>query len=1061
MVDTTKLMTQKEFYSLRYVDTPETPLPIGYVDYEYLQQNVSNVLQLQGHQIFIKNLFNPHTHYKRLLLYQSTGTGKTLVILSIAQMYVEYFKKMRQQPQVTIIGFTEDVMVKELTKFTDFGYISKAEQEQLEKLRTSKSEKDQLRRRGLRATVKRRITDKSRGGYYQFYGYQKFANDLFLITAKGNENKITHNDIYETEVEFHKRIDDYVNKGYINVNRALIESLKYSFVACDEIHQVYNVKSKNNRGMAIQYALDILEEEDPTSSPRVIFASATPLSGSTLEIVDVMNLLIPGANLQRSDFFEKNGKMKPNTLERIGKMSAGYVSFIKDTNVKLYPKRIFEGVELFNIPYLKFTPCPMSKLQQDTMVSIKNIDEIDTLLVSGAYTLYDMVFPNPESQTIGLYNANKVVGTITTAPDKWKSDVGIEIVKGTSTGSFLHYDNISKYSVKYKTLLDEVFNLLYDKEPGKILIYHYYVSGSGVNLVKEMFLQNGFIDATSTPIGNTKCAICGIINKDHGKVKDHQYKPARVLVVYGEMGAETDKNITMFNSRDNAYGYEYRVLIGSRVIQEGKDFNCIRFLYSLSLPRDISTLIQLYGRAVRAKSHLWLPDKYRDVKVYNLVSTFKKDLRSPEILNYQRKMAVYQQIQLIERELRRYAIDNFINYDKMKLPNKPTLDGLPYEPVYHFNPNRIKDQPELTTFRAYGYGVVETDEIIRYLKRLFTYRPVWTYDDLWQQVRHPSILYKTSYDQSTFSEDNFILALDFLVNGTYVELSDALDTNYNVNVPYVHIANETRRVIYQPPYYVLTYVDEIGMPVVDYDSFMRVDITAVENQFSINRYVEESATEANFQNYLDEYLDKYKDDPIMSLVKIHQNFHYTICRYKVEGKLIKGTAELVKLYFDLNLLLTGSSFHSKEVQGSYSITTKDKAIGFKTGDMSFILTNKKWTKVPSSLFITNPRDENEYIVGYSKQTSSGVEFKIRDSMTSKTYKSFKDKRKVQKGIICDSVKMSRKNRIADELKVKVGPRGKDICAAILRKLLENEERDANRPKGLKWFYWFFQTIPTL
>ena len=313
MVDTTKLMTQKEFYSLRYVDTPETPLPTGYIDYEHLQQNITDVLQLQGHQIFLKNLFNPHTQYKRLLLYHSTGTGKTLVILTIAQMYVEYFKKMRQQPQVTIIGFTEDIMVKELTKFTDFGYITRAEQEQLETLRKSRSEKDQLRRRGLRATIKRRMTDKSRGGYYQFYGYQKFANDLFLITAKGVEAKIAYNDIYESDVDFNNRIDDYVEKGFITVNRALIESLKYSFIACDEIHNVYNVKSKNNRGMAIQYVLDILEAEDPMSSPRVIFASATPLSGSTFEVVDIMNLLIPGSNLSRSDFFEKNGKMKPDT----------------------------------------------------------------------------------------------------------------------------------------------------------------------------------------------------------------------------------------------------------------------------------------------------------------------------------------------------------------------------------------------------------------------------------------------------------------------------------------------------------------------------------------------------------------------------------------------------------------------------------------------------------------------------------------------------------------------------------------------------------------------------
>ena len=38
-------------------------------------------------------------------------------------MYIKYFKKLKQQPTFTIIGFTEDIIVRELVKYVDFGYI--------------------------------------------------------------------------------------------------------------------------------------------------------------------------------------------------------------------------------------------------------------------------------------------------------------------------------------------------------------------------------------------------------------------------------------------------------------------------------------------------------------------------------------------------------------------------------------------------------------------------------------------------------------------------------------------------------------------------------------------------------------------------------------------------------------------------------------------------------------------------------------------------------------------------------------------------------------------------
>ena len=52
---------------------------------------------------------------------------------------------------------------------------------------------------------------------------------------------------------------------------------------------------------------------------------------------------------------------------------------------------------MFNINYLKFTPCNMSKFQEDTLALIKDKDKvIDSLLATNTYTLYDIAFPNPK-----------------------------------------------------------------------------------------------------------------------------------------------------------------------------------------------------------------------------------------------------------------------------------------------------------------------------------------------------------------------------------------------------------------------------------------------------------------------------------------------------------------------------------------------------------------------------------------------------------------------------------------------------------------------------------------
>ena len=621
MVDVNEISKLKEFYNLHMSKPNDIPPPFAFNDLEFLTEPDASMLSLQGHQIFIKNIFNPHTLYKRLLLYHGTGTGKTLIILSIAEMYIKYYKKIQYQPTFVIIGFTEDIIIRELLKHIEFGYISISEKENLDKLRFSTNERDIMYRRGLKSMIKRRITDKNRGGYYKFFGYQKFANDLFIITSNGIVNKITHSYLYENVDQFEQRVKSEIEKNNIKVNRTLIESLKYGFIACDEIHNTYNAKSKNNRGMALEYALRMLETEDPISAPKVIFASATPLTGNVGEIIDLMNLLIPNQRFDKNDFFIDKYDFKSNALEKIGKMCNGYVSFLKDYNTEQYPKRIIEGESLFDIAYLKFIPCTMSTFQMETLSMVKDkTKDIESLLSTNAYTLYDIAFPSPNSTKYGLYDSSKIYGIISSASSEWQRNVGIETQNNYITGDFLKEKNIGKYSKKYKTLLNEIDAMLLNKTVGKIIIYHFYVT-TGVILLKEMFIRNGYLDATSAPLSNTKCSICGI-EQQHHRGQDHIYRPVRILIAYGEIGSELDKTLAMFNDQNNIYGHQYRMLIGSRVIHEGIDFNCVRFLFIVSLPRDISTLIQLFGRAIRKGSHLLLEHEYREVFIYILATSF-------------------------------------------------------------------------------------------------------------------------------------------------------------------------------------------------------------------------------------------------------------------------------------------------------------------------------------------------------------------------------------------------------------------------------------------------------
>ena len=1096
------IMYEKEYYSLRHIIPETSPIPDGYINYDLLKSPQVAMMNLHGHQKFIENLFNPTTPYKRLLLYHGTGTGKTLIINAVAKTYIDYFKRMKQQPNIFIIGFTENIVIKDLMKYPELGYITRSEIEELNRLSTSNADNDIQRRRNLRASIRRRITDKAKGGYYKFYGYREFANHLFNITPKGVEAKITHSKIYdETDSNtgigsigsagFSKRIDELIAKGHIELNRDLFDSLKYSLIACDEVHLTYNIKGKNSGGMSLKYMLDLLEKEDRSTAPRVLYGSATPLSGSPTEAVDLAELLVPLSSYNKLDYFVTVDppKFKPDGVDRLGKLFDGYVSFLKDTTKDIYPTRIFDGVSIPGLPYLKFVECPMSNFQLNTLMDHKKHDpNFETLLSSESMSLYDIVFPNPDdsNKNIGLYNISDLESKINSAPDKWRQTAMIDMSPNTKTpsGQFLHSDNLGIYSTKYETLLESLIDLLDSHKPGKTIVYHYMVRGSGILLLYNMLLENGFIGATSAPISNTRCAVCGVIYKDHNKIKDHLYRPARVMLAYGELGNTLESNYNTFNSSDNINGYEYRILLASRVIHEGVDFKEIRYMYILSLPKDISTLIQLMGRAVRGYSHHRLPIDQRDVHISILVSTINADdkskrettLISPEVKNYQRKLALFLLIQEVEREMRRYAIDNFVNYTKMKdIADKASLEGLPYKPAIEFNESKVLPPSYISTFYNHGYAQTEIETLIIILKKLFAYQPIWTYKDLLSEVHDPKTMLGTIYDHTTFSESSFKIALAFLLDVTSVHLNDMTDLSYTSTLPYMNMGNSIRIVTYCDPYYILTGTDDIGAPILDYNQFMRSSDVEIYRSINVNLYVRSIVEQKEYNSFINGFMKTYEKFPELSIIQILPKYHYTLMSDIIMSSVgvnMNTTApsdykKVVKImepiYRELGILFTYDDFINTEVANSYGLSRSyKKPIGYRTGFVSYIYTNNTFVEIQSTLIQTVERKENDIVIGFMKiRDDTNMEFIMRQPIQQLVL--YTDKRKINKGASCNTYSRAHRRALANKLKIEL-IQGPAMCEKIEMTLFKRELKarmggnDSNR---LRWFYLPMDIMPNL
>ena len=1104
----------------------------------------------------------------RFLLGDGTVTHNTRAAILVAQEHVKMFRAIYRginwrltdiiAPSIFIVAFSgKHAFMHDLIKYADFGYATSAEYSMyMQYAQDAPSSEDaRLRYKRFASIIKKRITNRANGGFYKFLGYDLLANQLFgddvsRIGEVINEARLKHEHVSRT-------LERAISEGRIRVNARVMSSMTNSLIIADEIHNTYNAQSINTRGVALQYILDHAQ------GIKFLSLSATPINSAPSEVVDFANYFVDdSADKETRDALFSANVPIPGALEKLRDMLRGRISFLFDYDPKYFPKRIDVGEPIIvngtELPYLRFTPCAMSQYFQDTVskyyeerataataaasatpsreetdtddsttatvaaaVSQEEItDDIDDDVVGvthKSYALFDMAFPNPDSDTIGLYDSSRLYSALASASTEWRAQVGINIgnVSGIRVieGKYLRMPDLEKYSAKYARMIKLMPELIRETGPCKIMIYHERVRVSGVLLIRSVLRENGIIEEHDTPTDATLCAICGRVRADHSShdttpttttattttttvvAQSHSFRPLRFVTLYSELDETTRASIyDKYKSPDNARGEWCSILLGSRMIRESYDFNAVRHLIILSLPSSISQLIQVFGRCVRRRSHALLPAEERDVRVRILVNVARDLHIEPEIRKYAVKLESYSVVQVIEREMARFAVDAGINRNAITRADHDELGLLMYDEAIRFTmPNAVR----VDTFYAYGYGTQEIQFTVDIIKRLFMERSVWTEQELRTKIRAPS--FGVHMNPRMISESSIDIAMAFLVTGT--NNPDRAIT-VGTQIYYIVASRDPsgQIVLWLAP---IDTIEVAGIArtrtIIDIEAFMRG--TRARSLFDSLGRASGIDGEQLLVNAITEDIVDVKqisahitfEDDIMELLRakfansdVHDHgavmpmraFLYQMStdnQKMIARRFISShefRIEFSQLYeFVRSLGIFVNYSHVRDMRGRFDEDVKfadDDPVAYFDGHTAQLYSGSKWFTVERNTIDAKHGvfEENNVVIGVYKQFPYGVKFQLRDPITKIRAQKHTDARKSQRGSVC----VTRARSDIEKYAVRLGiPRAKiheahtvhHLCTLMQEHLLRAEIEARRANQYTKFVYGWWNIIPAL
>jgi DNA polymerase III delta prime subunit len=667
-----KIYEKREFY---YNRIPENRKMNNYDDIKRYRDDVcGGKLSLYRHQSLLSNFINPNTPYKGLLIFHGVGTGKTGTAISIAENFKDIVKKYNTKIYILVPGpLLKENWKDEIIKFTASNYINDL-MNQLGYI--DEIEESKAKRNSLKDALQYYKIITHRGFYKKVLGEK--VKDIRETDDKKNKYRITDDGDIERDISIDK-----------------IENLDNSILIVDEVHNF----TGNEHGEALKKIIK------KSKNCRLLLLSATPMKNLASDIIELINYLRPeNDQLKREKIFNNNSNhlmdFKEGGEEYFENMCNGYISYYRGANPLLFAKRVDIGEIPPGLIFTKCIRCKMNKFQKITYDNVAKIN-IDDTLERSTSSVANIAFPVLSKDKIkiegskGEEGINIVKSNLKTNKDIYLKKLNEVFFDGkiknveeivyesmnteSITGLIYKKEYLNLFSTKFYEVLMNINSKVEGKNgSGTIFIYSNLVK-VGIEVFQEILLQNGYLefkeDQNYTIIENTLDYKTGIPFSDFTKkYPKRKFYPATFIRITGKTDETEDelpdakKRIldNYFNNIENSEGRLLKIILGSRVMNEGITLENTSEVHILDVYYNFGRVEQIIGRAIRQCKHYKVTSEenpYPTVKVYKYVVRMNNDELSSEENLYRKAELKYLLVKKVERSMKKVSIDCPINYN--------------------------------------------------------------------------------------------------------------------------------------------------------------------------------------------------------------------------------------------------------------------------------------------------------------------------------------------------------------------------------------------------------------
>jgi hypothetical protein len=603
-------------------------------------------------QNFIGTYLSPNTPYNSILLWLGVGVGKTCAALTAAENYRRDNGELSRS-KITVLLPSENLIDSWRDQIFNIEKEITNPNKNINVQCTGDAFKNEIGTLGSDQAENRRKVNKVIHKYYEFMGYRKFANKV--------KNEIESELQQKTNRE--KRKIELIRKKYSN--RIFI---------LDEVHFTRQYANSKNKNKDIAEVMELIARYGENN--KLILASATPMYNSSIEIVEILNMMLLNdkrAPIETSQVFKSDGYELTEKGEKILiEKSRGYISYLRGENpitfpIKIYPElkinrgdavdsyipnpdytsrksgEVLEKIETKDkIKDLTFIKCSMSEIQYETYKKVAHVEEDNDDDDEGegdnfsipSTVASNIVYPINKSTCMqGDDGFDNVFDTIQSNAEN-ENEVKYKY-KGHNTPDgepFLAESNLNNYSSKFYNILQ-----LVTRSEGICFFYSKYLK-PGIISLALMLEQNGysrFMEGNHQQLLHGRRSFqrcfCGLKDSEpHPKYDEHlpitndnhPFTQGRYIFLTGKTQKNTlSRLINQSNGINNLYGQHIKFILGSNVLEQGINLFNVREVHILDPWHHLNRTEQVVGRAIRNFSHKNLPPNKRNVSVYLYCAT--------------------------------------------------------------------------------------------------------------------------------------------------------------------------------------------------------------------------------------------------------------------------------------------------------------------------------------------------------------------------------------------------------------------------------------------------------